>query len=282
MGKARGETAGMPSILAVRCDRADEDRRAAPGGHAGSDVFSVYLRGGPKYRIGPKTYAFQPPAAILIPEGTFDRDLQRGRIEGDYVLFHGRDLVRPAQGRPGSADVILGERRLTAPCVRRLSANEADRLVGTINEMAAIRSAGLVARMRRIALLLRALADYCEGGADAEPAPGLHRGAAVLGELIEEHAFENIPLASLYDRLDLSAGHAEVLFKKAFGLSPVSYRTRLRLRRARELLVSSQLNVSQAARTVGFTDPLYFSRVFRRTFGVTPSSLIRDFRTTRK
>jgi transcriptional regulator GlxA family with amidase domain len=61
----------------------------------------------------------------------------------------------------------------------------------------------------------------------------------------------------------------------------VAYRRHLRLRRARELLVTSQKNVSEVACATGFSDPLYFSRVFRRAFGVTPSSLIRSFSSRR-
>jgi len=41
--------------------------------------------------------------------------------------------------------------------------------------------------------------------------------------------------------------------------------------------VSSKLNVGQVARAVGFAGPLYFSRLFRRAFGLAPSDLIRDF-----
>ena len=71
-------------------------------------------------------------------------------------------------------------------------------------------------------------------------------------------------MADVYSHLDLSSAHAGVLFRAAFGASPVAYRSQLRLRRARELLVSSQLNVAQVALAVGFTDALYFSRVFRK------------------
>ncbi len=52
--------------------------------------------------------------------------------------------------------------------------------------------------------------------------------------------------------------------------------------RARELLISSQLNVSEVAFEVGYSDPLYFSRIFRKHFNVTPSSLIGDFMNARK
>ena len=103
-----------------------------------------------------------------------------------------------------------------------------------------------------------------------------------MRQLLEAKAFEDVALGTLYKELDLSPAHAEVLFRRAYGAAPVAYRTRMRLRRARELLVSSQLNVSQTARAVGFRDPLYFSRLFRKAFGSTPSGLIRDLSNVRK
>ena len=89
-------------------------------------------------------------------------------------------------------------------------------------------------------------------------------------------------MAQIYRQMNISAAHAGALFKRAFGLAPVAYRNRLRLSRAREFLVSSTANVSETAFAVGFSDPLYFSRVFHKTFGVTPSSLIQDFTSKRR
>ena len=282
MAKAAGRESCIPEILAIGWDRGFHARR--PGRGQGrpspSDVLSIYLRGGPRYRVGGTMYPFSPPAALLVPEGALDDDRQEGRLDGVFMLFHGHGLLRRRRGG-GEAWVSLGSRRIAVPCVKQLSADEADELIGLLREIDAVRDIGPVGHMRRAALLLQALAVYCEAGRDT-PSLTLHRDAARLRELIEERAFEDATLAEIYGQLDLSAGHAETLFKKALGATPVAYRTKLRLRRAREMLMSSQRNVSQVAQAVGFADPLYFSRVFRKTFGVTPSSLIRDFSNTRK
>ena len=88
-------------------------------------------------------------------------------------------------------------------------------------------------------------------------------------------------MEALYNELKSSAAHAEKLFKAAFHITPVAYRLQARMEKARELLVSSKLNVGQVARAVGFADPLYFSRLFRRAFGLAPSDLIRYFNARR-
>ena len=135
--------------------------------------------------------------------------------------------------------------------------------------------------MRRSGLLFQAIAEYCRAGSSDEE-HGLHREALRLRELIEETAFEDRPMREIYREINLSAAHAGTLFRQAFDVTPVGYRNNLRLRKARELLVSSNLNVSEVAFEVGFSDALYFSRVFRRIYGATPSSLVRDFSNKRR
>jgi transcriptional regulator GlxA family with amidase domain len=202
--------------------------------------------------------------------------MQEGRIRGIFVLFKARGLVRWKRGSKDLVEVSLGAGTLAVPAFKRLSESDGERLASAVSDIGAVVGEGLAPRMRRVALLFQALSDYCEVGHVAGR-KGRHREAVRLRELVEGWAFEHVPMSRIYRELDLSGAHAETLFKKAFGITPVAYRNKLRLRRARELLVSSKMNVSQAAFAVGFKDPLYFSRVFYRAFGVRPSNLIRDF-----
>ncbi len=60
--------------------------------------------------------------------------------------------------------------------------------------------------------------------------------------------------------------------KARTGLSPVQYIRHIRLKHARRLLLSdSSLSIADIAYDTGFSDPDYFSKVFRREFGCTPS-----------
>lgn len=60
-------------------------------------------------------------------------------------------------------------------------------------------------------------------------------------------------------------------FASRFGVSPKAMQLDIRLDRAKELLASSDDSVELVARTVGFTDAYYFSRVFRGREGRSPS-----------
>lgn len=59
-------------------------------------------------------------------------------------------------------------------------------------------------------------------------------------------------------------------FKRATGMTPSEYLTHLRMKEAKELLVSSQYSVKDVARSVGFSDELYFSRLFKKREGLPP------------
>lgn len=86
----------------------------------------------------------------------------------------------------------------------------------------------------------------------------------------EEHGVSE--LASL---CNMSETHFRRLFTKLFGRSPTEYRLEKRLLRARDLLLSGQYSVAETAHEVGYSDPNYFTRVFRSRVGVSPSDFMR-------
>lgn len=70
------------------------------------------------------------------------------------------------------------------------------------------------------------------------------------------------------------------LFMEQTGISPQEYITEVRMERACELLLTSELSVQAVACSVGYKDALYFSRLFRKRKGITPSNY-RNKRTER-
>lgn len=70
---------------------------------------------------------------------------------------------------------------------------------------------------------------------------------------------------------ELSPSRFNVLFKSYTGDSAIQYQNRLRLERAKDLLLSGACNVTEAAQELGFSDVYYFSRLFKKVVGVPPS-----------
>ncbi|RTE10865.1 helix-turn-helix domain-containing protein [Paenibacillus whitsoniae] len=72
-------------------------------------------------------------------------------------------------------------------------------------------------------------------------------------------------------RASLSPSYFSSIFKKHTGYSPIQYLTRIRIDKAKQLLKESRLPIKQVAEEVGFVDSFYFTRLFTRETGLTPS-----------
>lgn len=84
--------------------------------------------------------------------------------------------------------------------------------------------------------------------------------------------------------LPLSYDYVRKMFAREIGVSPHEYMTLARIERARNMMDSgaknkySPFSVSQIAEACGFADPLYFSRVFKKLCGVSPSEYMNGTR----
>lgn len=100
-----------------------------------------------------------------------------------------------------------------------------------------------------------ALADYARRGAD----------------FIQQNYSRDISVEAVAAHVGVSRSYLHRAFRAAFGCAPGAYLTDYRLDRASQLLRHSTLSVSAVAASAGFSDPFYFSRLFRRRMGMSPS-----------
>jgi AraC-like DNA-binding protein len=70
---------------------------------------------------------------------------------------------------------------------------------------------------------------------------------------------------------DVSCSHFFALFKRATGQTPISYFTRVRMRRACKMLLETSLSVKEIAASLGYEDEFYFSRLFKSVHQLAPS-----------
>lgn len=92
--------------------------------------------------------------------------------------------------------------------------------------------------------------------------------------LIQSDFTRSYSIEELARYASLSPSHFRLLFKQITGMTSVQYHNHIRLYRARDLLASGECNVTEAALAVGFQDIFYFSRLFKKTLGQSPRSLM--------
>ncbi|MBQ8509963.1 MAG: helix-turn-helix transcriptional regulator [Clostridia bacterium] len=72
----------------------------------------------------------------------------------------------------------------------------------------------------------------------------------------------------------LSSSHFRTLFKQVTGVTAVQFQNRLKIDKAKDLIISHTCNVTEAAEAVGFRDVNYFSRIFKQLTGKSPSEYL--------
>lgn len=95
---------------------------------------------------------------------------------------------------------------------------------------------------------------------------------------IAEHYRSNYSVEELSRLADLSPSQFRSLFKQVTGLTVTEYQIRMKLDKARDLLLSSTCNVTEAAHETGFTDIYYFSRLFKKKTGMSPTAYVKAYR----
>jgi len=125
-------------------------------------------------------------------------------------------------------------------------------------------------------ILREALRNTPKHGAQEKNAYGeRHRRLLMLRarQYLDEHFAEPISLDQLARMLNVSPFYLSHVFSRESDFSLFAYLTNLRMRRARTLLQAGTGNVAETAHAVGYEDEGYFSKVFRKYFGVPPRDL---------
>lgn len=94
-------------------------------------------------------------------------------------------------------------------------------------------------------------------------------------EYLEAHYTEEISLEDVAEYVNISPQYFSKLIKKHTGLNFIDWLSMLRVNKAKELLANSNLTVKEVCYMVGYKDPNYFSRIFKKKIGLTPSEYIK-------
>ncbi|NQX63957.1 helix-turn-helix transcriptional regulator [Paenibacillus qinlingensis] len=92
-------------------------------------------------------------------------------------------------------------------------------------------------------------------------------------EYIRHHYMESITWESLADQHQMRAKYFSHIFQKYTGTGPIHYLIQYRMKVAHELLMTTSFSVRDIAGSVGYPDAYYFSRLFKKHYGKSPTSL---------
>jgi transcriptional regulator GlxA family with amidase domain len=101
-------------------------------------------------------------------------------------------------------------------------------------------------------------------------------------EWIAQHYDHDSPVAAMTELSGISERSFKRRFSKATGMTAIEYVQTLRLEEAKQVLETTGLPVDAVAHEVGYEDPSYFGRLFKRSVGLTPAQYRKRFGGLRK
>lgn len=88
---------------------------------------------------------------------------------------------------------------------------------------------------------------------------------------MNENVQRRLTLDEIAGHFQYSASHFSKLFRKETGISPITYFLRLKIQRACQYIELTDMKLSNIASVLGFEDSAYFTRMFSKIMGITPS-----------
>lgn len=279
----------VPSVPPISIMRMNSDVQELPaGGHRHVHDFlllAYFETGGGNLRIDERHWRVTDGDIYIIAPGEvlgiddpagwdrvdawgvfFPPDVLGAVAPGMFLSWRSHPLlfpfVRGVEGGVHQVNVPAGERELWSRRVRLLH-DELQRRRDGYHE-------AVLALLTLLLVEVGRLASDAAGDLRLRDEPVL----AGVFDFIEEHYREPISLRDVARAVYLSPGYLTTVVRRKTGRTVLEWIGERRMTEARRLLVESGLSVTEIAQQVGFNDPGYFVRSFKRAHGATP----RDWR----
>jgi len=141
--------------------------------------------------------------------------------------------------------------------------------------------------MRLIAIFLKAtsgwqstdiddtedISDFANSGLETHDKTNIVNNIALY---IDKNFMKDLSLNKISKNMYLSPTYLSKIFKEEKGDSPINYLIKTRLSKARDLLETGEFSVKAAAKSVGYDDAYYFSKLFKKYYGNSPSYIAKS------
>ncbi len=255
--------AGLHAIHLGRFPCAQHHYVSRPEGIA--DSILIYCDAGRGwFEIDGKRQTLGPRQALLIPSGK--PHLYGAEVDDPWTIY----WVHFGGTVAATYHVLLPKNEYVVP-VARSSSEELKRIFEkafrTISSGWNIRTMMLVSHILRYELGLIFFDGPKLWGAASRVI--VHDLSASL-QFMREHLTRPLSLRELAQRAGISSSRFSALFKEQTGVSPIDHHIRLRMQAACHLLDTTAMSIKEIAVHLGYEDPYYFSRIFRKVSGSSP------------
>ncbi|TBL80440.1 AraC family transcriptional regulator [Paenibacillus thalictri] len=217
------------------------------------------------YRVGERTYELGPGGAFLLSPDVvaYYRADEQDPWTYSWVAFDGIN-----------AGTYLRLARLSPfePVVQCRQPEAFELIFRHIYEACQLKVSSGTRLLSHLYALLSLLIEQAEAGhAPAKMDNPQETYVKKAIEFVHINYSQTVTIAEMADWIGLERKYLSKLFKQATGLSPQDYLIQFRMNKACELMGNPSLSIGEIAGSVGYKDPLLFSKMFKKLNGVSPT-----------
>ncbi|MBE6679089.1 MAG: AraC family transcriptional regulator [Ruminococcaceae bacterium] len=225
-----------------------------------SDAFIYITEGKCVYRFADETFSAQSGDILFLARGgIYSMDIQSEEYRFIFIDF---DFASDA---PCKHEVFkMQNARATESMFRRMLEKWRQKRLGVKEEC--------------LSLLYSVYAEVIKSeGAEYLPNSKRAKLENALHFIAENFSKEDLTVENVAQIAGMSQSHFRRLFKSAYRISPIKYINIMRIDRAKELIRYTNESFSDIAAEVGFANLYYFSRIFKKEVGCTPSEFKEEY-----
>ena len=280
MGQALPEDGSLEPVPGLFLSRSSKPIESVSSVH--QPAFCFVVQGSKQVILGEEVFRYDPghyliftvdlPVVFKVEEASTERPYFGLRLDLDPSLVASAMVESGVESRKADASVKAID----------VSSIDADMLDAVVR---LIRLLDIPAERRALAPLITREIVYrlLTGGQGARLSHLVASGgdtrriSKAIGHL-REHLDEPLKIESIARELGMSVSGFHHHFKSVTAMSPLQFQKQIRLQEARRLMLGEDLDAASAGFRVGYEDPSYFSREYKKLFGAPPLRDIARFR----
>lgn len=234
----------------------------------------LYLRGGQARTSLDGRYVDLSPGVVVVVPHMYVHGFQFAPDAQGYVITLGNPLIeRLGKNIQERVHIPAQPRVLRVPSADQAVLDMAFTSLQTEYQSSRLHRDTLIDTMLTSVLVWvsRQVADDATANA-TRATDRSQRHFLAFCELIETHYAQPWAVAQYADKVGVTPAHLNVLCRENVGQSALSLIHQRRLLEAKRLLVYTSLTVSGVSDALGFSDPAYFTRFFKRLTGLSPKA----------